>query len=52
MFGSLALGLAAAAGTVYAQTTVYEAESAALNGVTVGTSVAGFTGLCLGEECK
>lgn len=44
MWGPRALGIAAAAGIVCAQTTVYEAESAVLNGVTVGTSVTGFTG--------
>lgn len=47
MFGLRSLAyVAAAAGVVGAQTTItYEAESAILNGVTVGTSVTGYTGL-------
>ncbi|KAF3911416.1 hypothetical protein ABW20_dc0103510 [Dactylellina cionopaga] len=36
--------LAALAGSAAAQTTTYEAESAVLTGVTVGTSVTGFSG--------
>lgn len=44
MFSYRALALVAVAGSAFAQTTVYEAEKAVLNGVTVGTSVTGFTG--------
>lgn len=40
-FASAVLGLAALAA---AQTTTYQAEDATLNGVTVGRSVAGYTG--------
>ncbi|KAF1962372.1 mannan endo-1,4-beta-mannosidase-like protein [Byssothecium circinans] len=43
MMGPLAFGLLLVSG-VFAQTTTYQAETAALNGVTVGTSVSGFTG--------
>ncbi|KAL1599919.1 hypothetical protein SLS60_007724 [Paraconiothyrium brasiliense] len=44
MLFSRAFGLVATASSVLAQITVYEAESAVLNGVAVGTSVTGFTG--------
>ncbi|KAF2677161.1 glycoside hydrolase family 26 protein [Lentithecium fluviatile CBS 122367] len=43
MIGSLALSLLVASGVV-AQSVTYQAESATLSGVTVGTSVSGFTG--------
>ncbi|KAK6354250.1 hypothetical protein TWF730_008662 [Orbilia blumenaviensis] len=44
MLGLLPFVLAALAGTSSAQTTTYQAEDATLTGVTVGTSVAGFSG--------
>lgn len=40
-----ALCLAALASSVLAQTTTLQAESATLSGVTVATSVAGYTGM-------
>ncbi|KAF2644005.1 mannan endo-1,4-beta-mannosidase-like protein [Massarina eburnea CBS 473.64] len=43
MYGPLAFALLLASSAV-AQSTTYQAESATLNGVTVGTSVSGFTG--------
>ncbi|EPS43163.1 hypothetical protein H072_2864 [Dactylellina haptotyla CBS 200.50] len=44
MLGLLPFVLAALAGSAAAQTTTYQAESATLTGVTVATSVAGYSG--------
>ncbi|KAK6529988.1 hypothetical protein TWF694_003364 [Orbilia ellipsospora] len=44
MLGLLPLALAALAGSAVAQTTTYEAESATLVGVTVGTATPGYSG--------
>lgn len=44
MLSTLSTVLAALAGLAIAQTTTYQAEDAALTGVTVATEVAGFTG--------
>ena len=45
MFARSLITALAVAGAVVAQTTVYQAELAKLSGVTVGNSVAGFTGM-------
>jgi len=50
MVGTRALSLFAVAGGVVAQSTTYQAENATLNGVTVGTSVTGFTGTLEGAK--
>ena len=44
MFSRLSVAALAAVSPVIAQLATYQAESAQLSGVTVGTSVAGFTG--------
>lgn len=52
MFARLAIAVLAAVSPVFAQITTYQAESAQLSGVTVGTSVAGFTGIKLSQASR
>ena len=44
MISWLLVGVVAGASSAVAQTVTYQAESATLSGVTVGTSVAGYSG--------